>query len=589
MNRVISNRVISISIVLAGLLQFVPSANLIVLNSCQAQDAQQAPSSLRTLRFPSDQPVGVLCVGRLKGPSVVMDFEQLRSIPAKGEVQVSDKDFVELKVGSVDDLEFLEQLSPGALQGLEITGLEIDGKALASITRLDGLRTLRLSDCEFKKDTFEDAKQLSSLRAVIAYSTKMDGLTFANWIATMPKLEYLYTRPSLDALAYQKLSGHPTLATMTIDIANDQTEWPLEQLRLPALRELIVNCGEDASPRALDAISALADLETISISSGTVDGDLLKKIEALGTVRKLQLIYNKMGARFLEGVETLQSLEQLDLYVSKPAGADLTFFYNQLAASILKLPRIKTIPKIRKPSLQILQEIIARTDLESLNFDEWDERIPIAKLKDLSALKGLKSLTLSYVPITDDDLQYLSTLEALEKLTLYKTEVQGQGLVHLSNLPRLRRMLIMMDTRSVKPDLSGLSHLSRMEDLQLFGVGFTPEHYFPIAQCMSLRSVSLSDGKIDDSVVTRLASLPNLERINLGESSMTDEGARAMARNQNLESVFLGGKISRAAVMEFAKLPKLSRITIRSSELDPVDSVDLQFEFPSVGSIRFLK
>ena len=68
---------------------------------------------------------------------------------------------------------------------------------------------------------------------------------------------------------------------------------------------------------------------------------------------------------------------------------------------------------------------------------------------------------------------------------------------------------------------------------------------------------------------------------------MTDVGARAMARNQNLESVVLGGMISRDAVMEFAKLPKLSRIYIRSSELDLVDCVDLQFEFPSVGSIGF--
>ncbi len=191
------------------------------------------------------------------------------------------------------------------------------------------------------------------------------------------------------------------------------------------------------------------------------------------------------------------------------------------------------------------------------------------------------------MPITDDELPYLSTFEALEHLTLYRTEVQGQGLVHLSNLPRLKRMLVMMDTRRVKPDLSGFSHLSRLEDLQLWGEGFAPEHYFPIALCSSLRSVSLSFGKIDDSVVSRLATLPNLARINLFESSMTDEGARAMARNQNLESVALGGRISRAAVLEFSKLPKLSWISIQSSELDPVDCVDLQFEFPSVGSFRF--
>lgn len=581
------NRVTWIGIVLFGMYLGFSSKHVDLSSACHAQDNPKAYSGQRVLHFPSDQSVGVLRVGRLKGPNFIMDFEQLRSIAAKGEVQVSDDNFVDLNVGSVDDLGFLEQLPPGALQGLEVTGLVIDRKALALITRLDGLRTLRLAKCQFKKDTFEEAKSLSSLLGADVDTTTLDGLTFASWIATMPQFEYLNTRPSLDALAYGKLSGHPTLATTTIDIANDQAEWPLAQLRLPALRELIVNCSDGASPRALDAISALADLETISVSSGTVDGDLLKKIGALGTVRRLKLIYNKMGPGFLEGVETLQSVEQLDLYVSKPAGADLTFFFNQLAAAVLKLPRIKKIPQIRKPSLQILQQIIARTDLESLDFDEWNDRIPIATLQDLNKLKGLKSLKLSYVPITDDDLQYLSKLESLEDLTLFRTEVQGQGLVHLGNLPRLRKMLVMMDTRRVKPDLSGFSHLSRLEDLQLWGEGFAPEHYFPIAQCSSLRSVSLSFGKIDDSVVTRLATLPNLARIYLDDSSMTDEGARAMARNQNLESIVLGGMISRAAVLEFSRLPKLTWISIKSSELDPVDCVDLQFEFPSVGSFRF--
>jgi len=65
------------------------------------------------------------------------------------------------------------------------------------------------------------------------------------------------------------------------------------------------------------------------------------------------------------------------------------------------------------------------------------------------------------------------------------------------------------------------------------------------------------------------------------------KGARALARNPNLERVQLSGKLTRAAVMEFAKLPKLTSIYINSSELDAVDCVDLQFEFPSVARFKF--
>ena len=590
------NRVTCIGFVLLGMCFGFPFQHEIVSSACHAQDSQKPSPSRRVLRFPSDQSVGVLRVGRLKGPSVVVDFEvdfeHIKVIAAKGDVEVPEEEFLELQVGSVDDLTFLEQLSPGALQGLTISGLEINRNALALITRLEGLKCLRLYECEFKKDTFEEAKSLSSLRAISIHSTTkeglaLDGLAFAGWIATLPKLEYLYMRPSLDALAYQKLIGHPALATTTIDISKDQAEWPLEQLRLPALRELIVNCDDNASARALDAISALSNLESISISSGTVDGDLLKKIGALGSVRKLQLIYNKVGPNFLEGLETLHSLERLVFYPSNVGGLSLTPFQSQLASSILKLPRIKNIPQIRKPNVQTLVQILARNSIESLDIDEWDDRVPIAKLEELSAHKELKKLQLSYVPITDSGLQMLSRLEGLEELSLVQTEVQGHGLKHLADLPKLRQMLIMNDKRRINPDLSGLSHLSRLEQLQVLGNLYKSEDYFPIADCVSLRRVILSGGEINDALVTRLATLPKLASIVLSESSMTDVGARALARNQNLESVALAGAISRAVVAEFAMLPKLSGITIRSSELDPVDCVDLQFEFPSVGSIRF--
>ena len=176
-------RVTCASIALLGMCLGFPFKHEKVPSACHAHDNQKASPSRRALCFPSDQSVGVLRVGRLKGPSVVVDFEvdfeQITVFAAKGNIEVSEEDFLELQVGSVDDLEFLEQLSPGALQGLTITGLEINRNALALITRLEGLKCLKLNRCEFKKDTFEDAKSLSSLRAISVFSTTLDGLAFA--------------------------------------------------------------------------------------------------------------------------------------------------------------------------------------------------------------------------------------------------------------------------------------------------------------------------------------------------------------------------------------------------------------------------
>ena len=88
------NRVICIGIVLLGLCLGFPFNHENVSSSCHAQDNQKASPSRRALRFPSDQSVGVLRVGRLKGPSVVMDFEvdfeHIKVIAAKGDVEVPE-------------------------------------------------------------------------------------------------------------------------------------------------------------------------------------------------------------------------------------------------------------------------------------------------------------------------------------------------------------------------------------------------------------------------------------------------------------------------------------------------------------------
>ena len=582
------NRITSVSIISARIVLYSLLANTIILSSCRAQDAKQTSPGNRLLCFPSDQSVGVLLVGRLKGVSLLDDFEQHRRIAAKGNVELGPMDeFAELQVGSVDDLGFLEQLAPDALQGLNIVGLEIDRENFSFITRLQGLKKLNFGTCQFKKDTFEEAKSLPSLQAISVYSRTTLDATFAVWIAALPKLECLLAIPPIDPSDYQKFNDHPSLTTTTIHIGNDQTQWPYEQLRLPSLRELIVRCGDNVSERALDGIASFSKLESIKIYGGTVDGDLMKKIAEIPTIVKVRLQNNKVGYGLLDGLETVQSLEQFEFFPDEKNWPDQAIFQRKMAGSMLKLPRIKSIPQIREPSLQTLQQIFDCKALQTLDIHGWDSRIPIAKLQELGALKNLKSLKLQNIPITDDHLEYLSQLESLEDLLLGGTEVYGPGLVHLRNLPRLREMGFSMILSTVEPDLSALSYLSRLENLRVTGFGLKPKHFSALAECTSLRDIALNAGEADDDLVVRLARLPNLSSITLYGDKITDVGAHALACNSNLESVQLSGKLTRAAVAEFAKLPKLTSIYINSSELDAVDCVDLHFEFPSVARFQF--
>lgn len=582
------NRIVSAGMPLARIGLCFLLGTMFYLNPSLAQVSQQASPGNRLLCFPSDESVGVLLVGRLKGPKVSDGFEQHRRIPAKGNVELLPLDeFVELQVGSVDDLGFLEELSPDALQGLSVVGLEIDRLNFSFITRLQGLKKLSFGDCRFKNDTFEEAKSLASLQEIsVDFRTASDP-KLVGWLATLPKLECLDHVPPIAALDYQKFNDHPSLARIMILLQKDQTQWPFAALRLPTLRELIVRCGDNVSASALDGIASFSKLESLTVYGGTVDGDLLKKISKISTIRKIRFQNNKVGYGLLEGLETVKSLERFEFYPDEQNWPDQAIFERKMAGSILTLPRIKSIPQIREPSLRTIQQIFDNKTLETLDINGWDSSIPTAKLQQLKAMKNLKSLRLNNIPITDDQLEYLSKLDSLEDLHLGSTEVRGPGLVHLKNLPRLREFAISMLLSKVEPDFSTLSQLNRLENLCVFGFGFQPKHFSSLADCTSLREIALNAGEADDDLVVRLARLPNLTNIAFYGDKITDVGALALARNSKLESVQLSGKLTRAAVAEFAKLPKLTTIYISSSELDAVDCVDLQFEFPSVSRFKF--
>lgn len=582
------NRIVSAGILLARIGLSFLLGTMFVLSSAQSQVSQQNSPGNRLLCFPSDESVGVLLVGRLNGPKVSDGFEQHRRIAARGNVELLPLDeFVELQVGTVDDLGFLEKLSPDALQGLSVVGLEIDRENLSFITHLQGLKQISFGTCQFKKETFDEAKILPSLQAISIHSRTALDATFAGWIATLPKLECVGEIPPIAPLDYQKFNDHPSLERTTIHLAKDETQWPFGELRLPALRELIVRCGDNVSAHALDGIASFSKLESLTIYGGTVDGDLMKKIAEIPTIRKVRLQNNNVGYGLLEGLETVKSLERFEFYPDEQNWPDQAVFERKMAGSLLMLPRIKSIPKIQEPSLRTLEKIFRIKTLETLSINGWNSSLPTAKLQELNAMKNLKSLDLQNIPITDDQLVYLAQLDSLEELVLGSTELRGPGLVHLRNLPRLREIVISMQPSTVEPDLSALSHLSRLQNLSVFGFGFQPKHYHALAECTSLREIALNAGEADDDLVVRLARLPNLSRIDLSGNKITDVGARALARNSNLERVQLTGRITRAAVAEFAKLPKLTSIYINSSELDAVDCVDLQFEFPSVSRFKF--
>lgn len=560
------------------------------LTMVHGQEASQR-SAMRILPFPTDIQVGVVEVFE-QSKLDELDSNTSFCRPAYGEVVVPAASFASLTVGAVEELGFLDALPAGALQRLVVRGTTIDEKAMEHIALFEDLRELRIENCQINAEAFDAAPILSRLERMTVDSkdgTKQHLSSLAGWLARLPNIRQLYATPSLDAISIQEVKGAAALESLNFVIDQDRQAVVFKMIEnLSALNSLIIDVKGDVSPRSLDRLASVSNLESLTLVGANVDGVLLEKLAANGTIRNLRLLVIKPGSDFHDGLSTIKSLERLDLSTEIWEDRNLELpFFKQLSETLLELPNIKEFPSLSYVSAETLAKILDHQSIETLEIDGLERGVSVQMFEGLNNLKLLKTLRLSYVPVNDDDLQMFNGLESLEYLSLIQSQVRGTGLSHLRHLPNLRRLHIMMDRRRVEPELSGLSTLSHLTRIQVAGIGFEPIDFYPIADCHAIRNLALSHGGLDDSVMSRMSTLPNLRRVFLAETQITDAGISALASNPNLESISLSGDVSAKGVAELSKLKNLTHLFVTSRSLTAEDAKELPEKFPATADIGF--
>ena len=162
-------------------------------------------SSDLVVDFPADNSIGVVTVS--KPPHYVgkhLTFDQAAHVAhrAQGQVTVPKDGFIGLEVSgkSAEDLSFLTTLQPKALQSIKLRGAKLGKVEMGQLVKLKSLVKLELSNCEFSPDAFDDLPampELLSLSISQRSNENAASLPIAKWVAKLPKLESLYSRPSL--------------------------------------------------------------------------------------------------------------------------------------------------------------------------------------------------------------------------------------------------------------------------------------------------------------------------------------------------------------------------------------------------------
>jgi len=150
--------------------------------------------------------------------------------------------------------------------------------------------------------------------------------------------------------------------------------------------------------------------------------------------------------------------------------------------------------------------------------------VPISEnnLKTMSRMSGLKQLDLSYSDIDDSVFKYIAELKNLEELDMSSTLVRGTTLNKLKGLKHLTSL-----------DLAG----TRIHDFAVNTI---------IECCPNLEKLNLANTYITDDAVLKIARLHNLQKLRLSKTNITDKNVdKLLGLNHLVKLTLSQTKVSR--------------------------------------------
>ena len=147
--------------------------------------------------------------------------------------------------------------------------------------------------------------------------------------------------------------------------------------------------------------------------------------------------------------------------------------------------------------------------------------------------------------VTDDGLRNLEALKDLRSLDLKGTSVTDRGLQRLQGLTYLRYL--------------------RMHGTQVTGAGFAK-----LGSLTNLSELNLDYTKTDDEGVKRIARLSGLKVLRLGGTEVTDQGLEHVGALTGLEFLCVGGntRVTGSGLRYLVRLPRLEALSLFSAQTE---------------------
>ncbi len=610
------------------------------IRQIEATKPDRPPTPARTLRFPSEQSIGVVYLQDedLVVPETVKGFhpghvyaEMENYSCAQGEIHIPAGKRVILCVRGIGVtpqryLAAIESLDPDDLYGLQFFSLQpvhIEDDLIAPVARLTGLRHLGLGSVSVGPEGLSSLAQLPHVEQL----TTPEGLTDEGMaqIAKMSSLRVLHmARDRLTDEGLRSLSKLTGLESLDLYGNPSMTDEGLAALtNLHGLRHLRLGMEGRFTDRSMTYLAALPSLKVLWLDTHNVTDEGLRQLSQSRSLERLCVHWlEKITGRGIECLRAMPQLKALDITSAAFTEADLAAVTAMPNLEHLVLPhcafgdaaigQLTSLDRLRylwvncsdnSPLTdKALLAVSRMQELEELYIGGTEfTNEGIALLKNLNHLRALHMAF--WRGLDNDTLKLLAQFRALRELSWSSSDrVTMSGLSALNDLGDLASLSadgVRQDHKGL--DLSGLKNLTSLRitlrhQTRKAGDGFVTTsdvfHDSDLA-CLSgltgLETLSLSGRGIGDEGMAHLAPLTKVKYLDIeGSAELTDEGLKALAGMHRLDCLRIyQSRISERGLEALYLLKTIHILDIRSTLPIGVQAIArLRTELPHLQSLN---
>jgi Leucine-rich repeat (LRR) protein len=413
------------------------------------------------------------------------------------------------------------------LEQLDVGGTKVADVGIAHLRGMTKLKKLNLQGAALTDEGIRHLANMRDLEELNLYGTKVSnvGVEVLRGLTHLGVVDLRYTRMTRAGVDRLKASL-PRCEVSFLD--------PTVRPGLPEGADRIVaGRGDEAVARWVRSIGGRALIENgrlreISLAGTGVSDELLRNLEGLKHLRKLELGSTEIGDLGVRHLATLSGLEVLDLDGATISDEDLAPLAGLKGLRELRLSH----SSITGAGLRHLRGLsLVRLNLSSSPINDQG-------LAHLSGIASLRDLALAYTDVTDAGLAHLESLGTLCRLDLGGTDIGDKGIRRLGRLRGLSSLLLSY-TRITDASMPQLQALEHLQELALIRIRITDKSMPIVGRFADLVSLNLDYTNVGDKGLEALAGLTKLERLSLDSTSITDASIQRLQGFRQLRELNL--------------------------------------------------